>query len=279
MALISLVNTTAGSVPEDGDMLLRYELGSALTRQFSCSGKDIARVLASIELRDRDTLIVWGGDGTVAAALNLVRGTGALVLPLPGGTMNLLHRRIHGQAADWKTTLTRALCSRQPRELTYATANGLPFYVALMLGRLTQLVEAREALREGQPLEAVRQAASAGVLDMESIITTRIGTEELRATAAAAFLPEALEGDCLEIGAIDPDSLIDLATVGLTSLISDWREAEGVTFRQTGEAWFHQQAEPGRNALLDGEPAEFEDPIRVELRRGDVLVHAMDGTP
>lgn len=279
MALISLVNTSSGSIPEDGDMLLRYELGSALTRQFCCSGKEIVRTLASIELRDRDTLIVWGGDGTVAAALNLVRGSGAMVLPLPGGTMNLLHRRIHGQVADWKTTLMRALCSRQPKALTYATANGLPFYVALMLGKLTQLVEAREALREGHPLEAARQAVNGEMLDMESIITTRIGTEELRATAAAAFLPEALEGDCLEIGAINPDSLIELASVGLSSLISDWREADGVTFRQADQAWFHQEVDPGKNALLDGEPAEFEDPIKVELRRGDVLVHAMDGGP
>ena len=277
MALISLVNTSSGSVPDNGDTLLRGELGSALTHQFCCDGNEIADTLSSIELRDRDTLIVWGGDGTVAAALNLARTSGAIVLPLPGGTMNLLHKRIHGQVADWKTTLSRALCSRQPKALTYATANGLPFYVALMLGKLTQLVEAREALREGDPLGAARQAARGEVLDLESIITTHVGTERFRATAAAAFLPEVLDGDCLEISTINPNSLMDLASVGLSSLISDWREVDGGSFHQARSVSFHQQVDPGKNALLDGEPAEFEDPIKVELRRGDVFVHAMDG--
>lgn len=273
MALFALVNTSAGSVPEDAEARLGARFGPGVAAVIACTGATLQEALSDLSLRPRDVLIVWGGDGTVAAAMTALAGSGASVLPLPGGTMNLLHRRVHGAAGAWDTTLEAALERNETEALTYATAGGRPLYVGLMLGRLTHLAEAREALREAAPLDAARKALNGDALDLTTGLTASLGAERLPATAAAAFLPEGLDGDALDIGLIDPDTLGDLAATGLDALLTDWREANGLVFRKAASAAFSARGDTPLDALLDGERARLASPITVRLRRGDVLVN------
>ena len=138
MALFALINTSSGSVPDDAKSLLEGKLGSRLTKLLVCDAKQLTNTIASFTPGPDDTIIVWGGDGTVAAALSASLETRAAILPLPGGTMNLLHKRVHGEAGPWQDLLETALLS-PPIEMTYAEANGKPLYVALMLGEITKL--------------------------------------------------------------------------------------------------------------------------------------------
>lgn len=279
MAILALVNASSGSVPEDAADRLEARLGRRLDREIACEGATLESALATIDAGEKDTLIVWGGDGSVAAALSATAGTGAVVLPLPGGTMNLLHKRVHGGPGDWESILDRALAAPEPRPLTYARAGTERIYVALMLGRLTHLAGAREALRGHAPLKAARHAVAAEALDLDTRLTARIGNDSQTATAAAAFLPESLDGDRLEIGLIDPDSLVDLAATGLSALVADWRTAEGIAFRLADTVRFDVPDGEDMDALLDGEPRKLPSPIDLTLHGGDVLVRSARGLP
>ena len=52
---------------------------------------------------------VWSGDGTVACTFENAGPDGPPILPLPGGTMNLFHKQIHGGPCEWRECLERGL--------------------------------------------------------------------------------------------------------------------------------------------------------------------------
>jgi len=278
VAIVALVNSHSGSVPPDAQDLLRHHLGSDLTRLLSCSGDELLDTLGDVVVRRGDTLIVLGGDGTLSAALTATKSSGAAVIPLPGGTMNLLHKRVHGQFSRWDDVLDRALRASRPERLTHAVANERNVYVGLTLGRLTNLAKAREALRAGAPVEATRAAVAQNALDLETVIEAQIGTSSYQATAAAAFTPEGISGDELEIGLIDPDTLAGLATTSLSAMLADWRNAEGMTHRKCQHAVFKRMGGSSFDALIDGEPADLGDEVTIRLERSDVLVRSAAGS-
>ncbi|MEO1420029.1 MAG: diacylglycerol kinase family protein [Pseudomonadota bacterium] len=275
MALVGLINIASGGVPDGAEAALRKHLGGDLTRLITCEGSGLRDALSSLALSKDDTLVVWGGDGTVSASLSHVKGTGAAVLPLPGGTMNLVHRRIHGDDLSWQVALDRALSSTLPEPIVYGRVGNCDFFVALMLGPLTNLAEAREALRDGAPIKAARTAVENKALTLDTVIDAQIDAETLNATAAAAFLPETLDGNDFDVGLIDPDTLTGLASTSFSALINDWRTAEGVTFRKATHVRFSRRGGTCFNALVDGEPQDVGSDVQLEIVSGDILVRTV----
>ncbi|WP_306790511.1 diacylglycerol kinase family protein, partial [Escherichia coli] len=51
---------------------------------------------ASLTREDVDTVVLFAGDGTINAALSALKDWEGTFLILPGGTMNLLARSLHG---------------------------------------------------------------------------------------------------------------------------------------------------------------------------------------
>ena len=74
---------------------------------------------------------------------------GPPVLPLPGGTMNMLHQRVHGGIADWQTCLVEAVLRRRPEIIPAVRVNDKLVFIGAMIGRLTGLAKARETIRDG----------------------------------------------------------------------------------------------------------------------------------
>ena len=70
-----------------------------------------------------ELLVLFAGDGTIAAAATALDRWAGRVLILPGGTMNMLARRLHGPA-DPATVVARI--TQEPRP----TAIPLPFVTA-----------------------------------------------------------------------------------------------------------------------------------------------------
>lgn len=265
MKLGVLVNPMSGSVPVDAEMLLRAaaeEAGFAVdvTLAEADQLKDAVRTCAQSKC---DVLGVWGGDGTIACALETLGAAGVPVLPLPGGTMNLLHRRVHGIAEgapiDWRDCFSRAMSDGKIMEISAGCLNDeRRFYVGALFGELAGLSRAREAIREGKPIEAAEKATDVGAFDLE----TRLAFHEIRgeetgmegkATALAAFVPED-GGDNLEIGWINPDNLAQLAGLGFEIALGDWRSASGVEYHRWPSLRIFHTHEDEIEATLDGEP-------------------------
>src|SRR3546814_18204620 len=69
--------------------------GAPLAATFALLDDDIPGA-AELERRGIDLLLVWTGDGTINAAATKAAGWDGAVLPLPGGTLNLLSKQLHG---------------------------------------------------------------------------------------------------------------------------------------------------------------------------------------
>lgn len=279
MKLGIIVNEKSGSVPEDGREQLELAIGEAghqavrpanleadLTEQVSCL------VEAGVE-----AIAVWGGDGTICAVLQAADGK-VPALILPGGTMNLLPKRLHDGELDWKKVVARVLENPQPTWISAGEVDGQRFYVAALFGQLTHLGSSREAVREGLLREAVSILKEREALDIETNIQIEVDepgkTRDFPATAAAVMPGE--EGG-LEIAVIAPDSHLDLAATALDALVRGWRE--GAHFHAEGATAIrmHHALGDAIPATIDGEPCEPGEHLSIRYIRKAACVLVAGG--
>ena len=70
-----------------------------------CGGSDqIERAFAEAATHKPNMLVVLGGDGTIRTAAEACTGTDTYLLPLPGGTLNMLPRALYGEVS-WQDAL------------------------------------------------------------------------------------------------------------------------------------------------------------------------------
>ena len=163
MKTIALINSMAGSVGPTG----RQRLHAALAK-VGLDHADIRELdrtdsegqLARIEAEAPDLLIAWGGDGTHRSVLDTLGRKTSKLLLLPGGTMNLLPKWLHGDK-PWETVLWSVLASPKPRLLSAGKVGNKLFFCALLAGVPARLAEAREDVRRGDLGRALADAGLA----------------------------------------------------------------------------------------------------------------------
>jgi diacylglycerol kinase family enzyme len=238
MKTVALFNPAAGSVAVDGEAALRDALKAA-----GVHGADMVQLdrdSCEQQLRDLaagkpDLFIVWGGDGTLRSALNTLGQTTPNLLLLPGGTMNLLCRNIHGEK-PWNTILADVLASPKRRSLPAGKVNGELFYCAMLAGAPARFAEAREALRRGELVKAAAETRAAletlGTLqlaasyrDSYSFVDSRLPPTSIIAVLVG---PVARDHE-MEVAALSEPSAGGALNVIWSSFVSDWRSAPGVT--------------------------------------------------
>lgn len=106
-------------------------------------------------------LIVYTGDGTLNAALRKLHGWSGAVLVLPGGTMNLLSKRLHGDYPAEDTIAVLAAGGARRRRVTRITGECGDAYAGLLAGPGTHWGTVREAMREGNIAAIATGAAEA----------------------------------------------------------------------------------------------------------------------
>jgi hypothetical protein len=143
-------NESSGSNDEDALAALRDAIGgSALTLVGeTCFPRDEPPAPDALDANGVDTLAVFAGDGTISSVVAKTAGWQGTILPLPGGTMNMLARRLHGDAtaAEIIGRFADGIVNRvHPTVLVSAHAIGL---TGALAGPGTAWAEVREAMRE-----------------------------------------------------------------------------------------------------------------------------------
>lgn len=94
-------------------------------------------------------LIVFTGDGSVNAIVESVSGWGGEVIVLPGGTMNLLSRRLHGENQTLEEILVGiASGAYRPVRPLMAECSAGRAYAGVLIGPGTAWAHVREAMRD-----------------------------------------------------------------------------------------------------------------------------------
>lgn len=205
-----------------------------------------------------ELLVLFPGDGTIAAAATALDRWAGRVLVLPGGTMNMLARRLHGPA-DPATILARVSEGAGPAAipLPYVAAGPHRAYVALIAGPPSVWARAREAVRKGRLAAAWRAARLAWARSLAGGVRLQGGPRRHRHRAVAIIPGD----DGMEVAAIDIDSWLQAARLGLEWLGGDWRASPHVGLSRPAEAMLTG----GRaiHLLFDGEATKLPAPVRV----------------
>lgn len=264
-----VMNPNGGSVPADGREIIEAliaELG--ISASFEVIDHDCEAACERARKQNADVIIVWGGDGTAACALNTLGPDDPPVLPLPGGTMNMLHKFVHGTDLDPGTCLRTVLENPVEMDIAAGEVMGHRFYVGALLGGLTRLAAPREALRNSDFVLALTELGEANAFGLDTPMRCVSDTgSEHDAQAMGIFLSEDPDRPGFDIMTTAPEGLLDLAYTGLTTLLADWRSAWGIERDFACRIDVEALESTGIEATLDGEPVTLPRNARFSLVR------------
>ncbi|WP_421730410.1 diacylglycerol/lipid kinase family protein [Brevundimonas sp.] len=203
-----------------------------------------------------DVLFVLAGDGTARAVASRAGAKGALIVPLPGGTMNMLPRALYG-TADWKIAMRAALEQGEAQFVSGGTVAGQAFYCAAILGSPALWAPAREAMRTGKISLAWAYGRRAWRRAFSGRLRFSLDGGDRRKTEALVLISPMIsraldEPVGLEAAAMDPGDTSQAFRLAATALFSDWRSDASVTTQPARliEVWGRSKIP----AVIDGEP-------------------------
>lgn len=120
MKLVMVYNPKSGSAISREELQKKCEQSHIEVKEFIPIGEGLEQPLAPY-IEKGETIAVIGGDGTVSAVANQVVGTDAVLVPLPGGTLNHFTKDL-SVPQDVDQALDR-LSSLAPRSIDVACMN------------------------------------------------------------------------------------------------------------------------------------------------------------
>lgn len=252
-----------------------------LVAAFHASGLQLDRVLrfpddpapkpAELDAAHVDTVAVFGGDGTTHSVVMEAWGWDGAVLVLPGGTMNLLAKRMHGDvpAPEIVARLSPDRPLRTVRPNVIYSRHGIGLTGALA-GPGTVWNEVREAMRAMNVIdfvastrEAIAQSAAGPKVKCAEV---DCGREE--GYAAITVVPK---DDGLRANGYYAESLADYAGQGIALLNRNFRDGPHDELGRHPKLRLVCPAGEPMGLLIDGEP--FDGATEEEFELGPCEVN------
>lgn len=167
------------------------------------------------------TLAICAGDGTVSSMCAKLAGWSGDVLVLPGGTMNLLSRRLHGERSLLDILELLPSLSDRAENVPIVKAGDREIYTGLTVGPSTRWGEVREGIRQSDLSslpETVRTAWT------ETLGKEGVWLENSPREAYAGIFIEPRDAEHMTVIAFRANSVGDMVNHGLAWLRKDFRE-------------------------------------------------------
>jgi hypothetical protein len=223
--------------------------GAPLAAIFALPGDDIPDA-AALRTQGIDLLLVWTGDGTINAAASGAAGWDGAVLPLPGGTLNLLSKTLHGDRPA-PEILADALDGKgRRRAVPIVRSEAGDAFITIVAGPATRWAEVRETMRQDGLVEAAGSAPEA-LDEMLNAPGVRVAGQE-QAYPAIILTPTE---NGLRADGILTERPGDVMRHGLAWLGGDFRDGPSETIA-TAAMLTLESAQP-IGLELDGEMAEL----------------------
>jgi diacylglycerol kinase family enzyme len=255
----AIINTSSGGCDAESEAeMLDILKGAGVTNCKTWCGESdqIERAFAEVATHKPKVLIVLGGDGTIRTAAQACIATGGYLLPLPGGTMNMLPRALYGDV-PWQDALKTTLAEPLTKALSGGRTGDEPFFVAAVVGAPALWMETRESMREGEIANAVEKSAVAfqAMLDTKiqySISSETTGEAEILAIICPLVSQEMSDSEqALEAATIDVENAAELLGLATAAALGKWRDDASVTLTKTRQVTV--QSSRDIPLFLDGE--------------------------
>ena len=136
MKVGAIINTSSGGCDSESEAeMLDILKGAGVTDcKTWCGGSDqIEGAFAEAAIQKPEVLVVLGGDGTIRTAAEACTGMETYLIPLPGGTLNVLPRALYGDSS-WQEALKETLANPLTKELSAGRVGNKLFFVAAVVG-------------------------------------------------------------------------------------------------------------------------------------------------
>lgn len=199
-------------------------------------------------LDDVDVVAVAAGDGTINAAAKRLDDWPGLLLVLPGGTMNLLAKALHG-TVDPLAIIAAVADHPQTRKIPAIASGDHRAFVGAIVGPGASWVHAREAVRHNRWAKLSRAIRFAWLRSFSEAVHLRDGKR--RSPGYRAVFVQPKEGT-LSVIRVRAAGWRDGVRLGFTYLTGSWENARGIE-TSTAKAMALEDHRPVF-ALFDGEP-------------------------
>ncbi len=273
-----IYNGASGSHDEDALRQLVAALGAsgfAPAKVIDCKdGSPDARAANEAGL---GMLVIHGGDGTLSRTIGDLEGFGGTVLPLPGGTFNLLARQIFGEREPLEIVDMLGRGELAVHRRTCIRGEGVLALSELLAGPGAKWADVREELRDANVGEMIAKgwdaAATSTVGPMIALAEPALGRDD--GYAGIRMCPRA-RGIAIE--GYGAEGIGDYLQQGIAILKRDFREGphDDLGLEQT-IACRSLDREP-IPLMIDGERSTGEPTLRISLDTLDVdLLGMADG--
>jgi diacylglycerol kinase family enzyme len=224
-------------------------------------------------------LIILGGDGTIRTAAEVCAQEGPNLIPLPGGTMNMLPRALYGDVS-WEDALKNTLIAPSAKVLSGGRIADKQFFIAAIVGAPVLWAEVRESIREGDIVDAIEKGSVAFRKLFETKVQYLISGEiKGEAEAVALICPLISEEmsdseQALEAAVIDVESAGEVIGLATTAAFGKWRDDRNILLTKTKRVGV--QSSKDIPAILDGEKVNLGRSAQIDFvsRAVNVLVPA-----
>lgn len=256
MRVAALLNTSSGSCDASSRPALLSildEAGIAPTTVWDVAGSEVDQALDATTQAAVDVLIVLGGDGTIRSAAQRSDQAGPLLVPLPGGTMNMLPKALYG-VRSWQEALADTLKAPVVQPVHGGQVGAHRFFVAGVFGSASLLAKARESIRDGDFVGALGKGVAAVKQALGHELGYRFeGQTASKAEAVVVMCPLPPPQDDLDVllEAADIEGAGDAVRLAVMSAFRDWRADQTVTHARLQS--LEISSDDPIPAILDGE--------------------------
>lgn len=200
-------------------------------------------------------VVVYTGDGTLNAVLRRLEGWGGAVLVLPGGTMNLMSRRLHGELAAEAIVATVAMGGALRCRPSIIACQGGKAYAGLLAGPGALWSQVREAMRDFDVLDMASGAAEA-VNESTAGSMVRVMAPALGQRAGYPLIEMTPGAHGIQLDGFLAGSLGEKAQQGWALLRRRFREGPHDRLGMVHEATLESVDGQPLDILFDGEAAQ-----------------------
>jgi diacylglycerol kinase family enzyme len=255
----AIINTSSGGcdLQSEGKIInILKGAGIAEPRTWCGAADQMERSFAEATRQKVEVLIVLGGDGTIRTAAEACAKREAYLVPLPGGTMNVLPRALYGDA-PWEDALQNTLAAPTAKVLSGGWVDDKQFFVAAIVGAPSLWAEARESIREGDLADAIEKGRVAFQQMFETKVQYLI-SEKIKGEAEALVLicplisEEMSESEqALEAAVVDVENAAEVIGLATAAALGKWRDHRNILLTKTKRV--SVQSAKDIPTILDGE--------------------------
>jgi diacylglycerol kinase family enzyme len=243
---------------ESEQKMLSILTGAGLVeRKVWCGeAKEMERFFAEAAGQKLEVLIVLGGDGTIRTAAEACAEKGSYLIPLPGGTMNMLPRALYGNVS-WEEALKKTLTAPSTKVLSAGRVANKRFFIAAIVGAPALWTQPRESMREGNIADAIKKGSVAFRRMFETKVQYLISGGAKGETEAVALICPLISEEmsdseqALEAAIIDVESAAEVIGLATIAAFGKWRDDRNILLTKTKQLTV--QSSKDIPATLDGE--------------------------